>query len=125
MRITLVGPQNAGKSTLFNALASRNVNTVNYPGSTVEHSDSELKKHFGLGASLSDTPGLSSLTPPTADQRVTVDYLFSDAHKADHILAVVDATQLCRHLYLIDQLREAGFQMTLCVTMLDLLKQRG
>ncbi len=125
MNITLVGPQNAGKSTLFNALASRHVTTVNYPGSTVEHSESDLRKQFNLDINLSDTPGLSSLTPSTADQQVTVDYLFSDANRADHILAVIDATQLSRHLYLVDQLLDAGFQLTLCVSMLDLLKKNG
>ena len=71
-----------------------------------------------------DTPGITTLFPSSPDQQITTEQLF---HRADHdlILAVIDANQLTRHLYLIDQLREVGFQVIVCLTMLDLLDEKG
>ncbi len=124
-QITLVGPQNAGKTTLFNSLTGSSYKTVNYPGSTVSYSVGQVQKKYDVVASVKDTPGIPNLTASSADHEVTLKELFSTDSQNDLILANVDATQLSRHLYVIDQLKECGFPVLVCVTMGDLLKQRG
>jgi ferrous iron transport protein B len=123
-QITLVGPPNAGKTTLFNALTGSNYKTVNYPGSTVSYCEGSLRKSLNLQATVKDTPGITTLFSTSPDQQITTEQLFG---RADHdlILAVIDATQLTRHLYLIDQLKEVGFEVLVCLTMLDLLQEKG
>lgn len=123
-QITLVGPPNAGKTTLFNALTGSNYKTVNYPGSTVAYFEGAVRKSLNLPATVKDTPGITTLFPSSPDQQITTEQLFG---RADHdlILAVVDATQLTRHLYLIDQLKEVGFNIIVCLTMLDILEEKG
>ena len=124
LHITLVGPPNAGKTTLFNLLTGANYKTVNYPGSTVHFSRGRARSSLKFQAEISDTPGITSLNPTSPDQQITIDHLIQDS--ANHIiLAVADATQLGRHLYLVDRLIESGFQVVLCVTMLDLLEANG
>jgi ferrous iron transport protein B len=71
-----------------------------------------------------DTPGLTSLIPASLDEKVTVDALFAK-HRPDVVVAVVDANQLSRHLYLVKQLQDLGFNLVIALTMSDLLRQRG
>ena len=121
--ITLVGPQNAGKTTLFNTLTGLNYKTVNYPGATVSYCVGQARNSLGLHATIKDTPGIPSLTPSSPDHEVTCEQIFKCAAH-DIIVAVIDATQLCRHLYLVEQLKESGFSMLLCVTMGDILNKQ-
>ena len=123
-RITLVGPPNSGKTTLFNALTGANYKTVNYPGSTVLHCEGIVHKSLNLAATIKDTPGITTLFPMSADQKITTEQLFAGAGN-DLIVAVIDVTQLSRHLYLVDQLNDAGFQVIVCLTMMDILKEKG
>lgn len=123
LNITLVGPQNAGKTTLFNTLTGLNYKSVNYPGSTVSYCVGQARQSLPLLATIKDTPGIPSLTPSSPDHEVTCDQIFKCAIN-DIIVAVIDATQLSRHLYLVEQLKESGFSMLLCVTMSDVLKKQ-
>jgi ferrous iron transport protein B len=122
--IALVGSANSGKTTLFNLLTGSHYNTINYPGATVEFAIGPGKAHLGFACRVMDTPGLTSLIPASLDEKVTVDALFAK-HRPDVVVAVVDANQLSRHLYLVKQLQDLGFNMVIALTMSDLLKERG
>jgi ferrous iron transport protein B len=124
LNITLVGPQNAGKTTLFNTLTGLNYKTVNYPGATVSYCVGQARPSLALLATIKDTPGIPSLTPSSPDHEVTCDQIFKCAIH-DIVVAVIDATQLSRHLYLVEQLKESGFSLLLCVTMSDVLTKQN
>src|SRR5690606_23601297 len=98
--IALVGSANSGKTTLFNLLTGSHYTTINYPGATVEFAMGSGKGFMNRPCRVMDTPGLTSLIPASLDEKVTVDALFS-RHRPDAVVAVVDANQLSRHLYLV------------------------
>lgn len=125
--VAVVGPPNAGKTTLFNWLTNSKYKTVNYPGATVEYSVATLAPHFGGELTVMDTPGTYSLVPKSEDEEVTRKALFQHSkfgtiHK---VIAVVDATQLARHLVLVEQLIECGFTVVVALTMSDLIRKTG
>lgn len=120
----LVGPPNAGKTTLYNWLTGSSFATVNYPGSTVEYSVGETLEIYGDRMCAVDTPGIYSLFPKSPEEKVTVDALFK-GNKPEIVVAVVDATQLARHLVLVKQLTESGFRVVVALTMVDLAKKQG
>lgn len=123
-KINLIGSQNAGKSTLFNKLSTLQVQTANYAGATVQFHKSTVKKKLNLDAEIVDTPGLTSLNGQTPEQVSTVDSLFSK-EIADLYIAVIDATQIQRQLLLVEQLRDAGFPLLVCLTNKDRLEKSG
>jgi ferrous iron transport protein B len=125
--ITLVGPPNSGKTTLFNFLSGQNFKTVNYPGATVEYSISRFQEKFNLEANLLDSPGIISLLPSSPDEQVSINALFEHPRLGipDVVIATADASQLSRHLYLVKQLKECGFNVILALTMADLLEKKG
>jgi len=123
----LVGNPNSGKSTLFNRLTGLRQKTANYPGVTVE-------KHIGTALldgtplDLIDLPGIFSLTPDSADERIAVEVLLgrvAGTPEPDGILAVVDATRLYQGLYLLQQLAEIGRPMVVVLTMADAAARLG
>lgn len=122
--VALVGSANSGKTTLFNLLTGSHYNTINYPGATVEFAIGTGRASLGFPCRVMDTPGLTSLIPASLDEKVTVDALFAK-HRPDVVVAVVDANQLSRHLYLVKQLQDLGFNLIIALTMSDLLKQKG
>jgi ferrous iron transport protein B len=124
--VALIGSPNAGKTSLFNALTGSHYDTVNYPGSTVECSLGELRGTT-TPAMLIDSPGTYSLNPKSQDEKASVDFLFgrSQFPVPTLIVATVDATQLSRHLLLVRQLQETGFDVVVCLTMNDLLRKKG
>lgn len=130
--VALVGPPNAGKTSLYNVLTGSRFKTVNYPGATVEFSVGRLRLGSEtLKAEILDTPGIVSLVPRSLDEQVAVGTLRSLrtlGHDQDHpdlILAVIDATQPERHLPLVRQIRTAGFHVVVALTMNDLARKRG
>ncbi len=124
--ITLVGPPNSGKTTLFNLLSGNNFKTVNYPGATVEYSLGQFQSKFSLNANLLDSPGIVSLVPNSPDEEVSVDCLYShpELGTPDLVIATVDASQLSRHLLLVKQLKEANFKIVIALTMVDILHKK-
>ena len=125
--ITLVGPPNSGKTTLFNLLSGKNFKTVNYPGSTVEYSTSKIHSKYGLKAMLLDSPGIVSLSPNSPDEEVSVNSLYDHPEYGSPsiVITTVDANQLSRHLLLSKQLVDSGFKVIVVITMIDLLERRG
>ncbi|HEX9253684.1 MAG TPA: ferrous iron transport protein B, partial [Ignavibacteriaceae bacterium] len=125
--ITLVGPPNSGKTTLFNQLSGKNFKTVNYPGSTVEYSTCKIQSKFGLDADVLDSPGIISLNPNSPDEEVSINSLYNHPKfGSPHLLiATADASQISRHLLLAKQLIESGFNVIVVLTMNDILAKRG
>lgn len=125
--INLVGPPNSGKTTLFNLLSGKNLKTVNYPGSTVEYSTSDLQSKYKIKAELLDTPGIISLIPNSIDEEVSVNSLYSHPKLGSPHLVIntVDASQLSRHLLLTLQLIDSGFRVVVVLTMNDILSKKN
>ncbi len=123
--VALVGSPNCGKTTLFNALTGSKCKTVNYPGATVDLEMGCMKSDQGEIRVL-DLPGIASLNTQSEDEEVTLRVLTGDSpHGAPNIcVAIVDATQLERHLYIVRQLQDAGSSVVVAVTMVDLLEDR-
>ncbi|MCP5061541.1 MAG: ferrous iron transport protein B [Ignavibacteriae bacterium] len=125
--ITLVGPPNSGKTTLFNLLSGKNHKTINYPGSTIEYNSSGFQEKYNINANLLDSPGIISLLPNSPDEEVTIDSLYEHPEfgTPNLIVVTVDASQLSRHLLLAEQLIDSKFNIILVVTMIDILEKKG
>jgi ferrous iron transport protein B len=127
-RIVLIGNPNCGKTTLFNALTGLSAKTGNYPGITVEHRVGLARLADGLTVSVIDVPGTYSLVPRSDDEAVAVRVLLGDLPgqtRPDLVVAVVDATQLERNLYLVAQLRELPLPLIVALTMTDVIASDG
>src|SRR5215211_8302766 len=125
--VALVGNPNAGKSTLFNALSGLRQHVGNYPGVTVEMKKGRFA-HAGTEFEVIDLPGTYSLAPRSPDEMVAVDLLLGrrpEEPRPDVILAIVDASNLDRHLYLTTQLLELGVPVVLAVNMVDVADAQG
>jgi ferrous iron transport protein B len=124
--ITLIGPPNSGKTTLFNYLSGKNFKTVNYPGATVEYSLGKFQSKYSFEAHLLDSPGIVSLVPNSPDEEVSIKSLYNhpDLGPPDLIIVTVDASQLSRHLLLVNQLKESNFRMVIALMMVDILKRK-
>ena len=121
LTIALAGNPNSGKTTLFNALTGSNQFVGNWPGVTVEKKEGKLKKHDGV--TITDLPGIYSLSPYTLEEVVARNYLI-DEHP-DVILNIVDGTNLERNLYLTTQLTELGIPVVVAINMMDVVKKNG
>ncbi|HEX8889182.1 MAG TPA: ferrous iron transport protein B [Pyrinomonadaceae bacterium] len=127
--IALGGNPNAGKTTLFNALTGLRQKVANYPGVTVERKEGAWSLNAGAPpARLIDLPGLYSLDAASIDEQIARDVLtgkIPNLPAPDVIVAVVDATNLERNLYLVTQLLEYGRPVIIALTMVDLAEKRG
>ncbi len=121
IRIALAGNPNSGKTTLFNALTGSNQFVGNWPGVTVEKKEGKLKKNPGV--TVTDLPGIYSLSPYTLEEVVARNYLISE--RPDVILNIVDATNLERNLYLTTQLTELGIPVVMALNMIDVVRKSG
>ena len=121
MRIALAGNPNSGKTTLFNALTGSNQYVGNWPGVTVEKKEGKLRKHENV--TITDLPGIYSLSPYTLEEVVARNYLIDE--RPDAILNIVDGTNLERNLYLTTQLVELGIPVVVAVNMMDLTEKNG
>ncbi len=124
--IAIVGPPNAGKTSLFNALTGTGSQPVNYPGATVEYALGTARKAWGVPLRIADTPGTYSLSPKSPEEQVTFQVLFGNAiEKPNVVIVVLDGTQLSRHIPLARQVIETGYRVVLAITMHDLLAKEG
>ena len=121
VKIALAGNPNSGKTTLFNALTGSNQFVGNWPGVTVEKKEGRLKDD--KDATVTDLPGIYSLSPYTLEEVVARNYLISQ--RPDAILNIVDGTNLERNLYLSTQLMELGIPVVMAINMMDVVKKNG
>ncbi|HEX8733702.1 MAG TPA: ferrous iron transport protein B [Pyrinomonadaceae bacterium] len=124
--IALAGNPNAGKTTLFNALTGLRQKVANYPGVTVERKEG-FWKIGDESLRLIDLPGLYSLDATSLDEQIARDVLtgkIKDLPPPDAIVAVVDATNLERNLYLVTQLLEYKIPLVVALTMVDLAEKQ-
>jgi len=121
-RIALAGNPNAGKSTIFNALTGGRQHVGNWPGKTVELKEGQFSVK-DTTIHVIDLPGTYSLTAFSAEEKITRDYLVHDC--PDAVVAVVDAGNLERNLYLVAQLIELGVPLLVVLNMTDMAEARG
>ena len=121
IRLALAGNPNSGKTTMFNALTGSNQRVGNWPGVTVEKKEGRLKADREV--TLTDLPGIYSLSPYTLEEVVAREYLVSE--RPDGIINIVDATNIERNLYLTTQLMEMGIPVVVALNMMDLVRKSG
>ncbi len=121
IRFALAGNQNCGKTTLFNQLTGANQHVGNFPGVTVDRKDGTIRGH--AYATVTDLPGIYSLSPYSGEEIVTRDFLLDE--KPDGIINIVDATNIERNLYLTLQLMELNIPMVLALNMMDEVRENG
>lgn len=121
MIFALVGNQNCGKTTLFNALTGANQHVGNFPGVTVDSKMGDISA--AKGCSVVDLPGIYSIRPYSTEEIVTRDFVLNE--KPDGIINIVDATNIERNLYLTLQLLELGIPMVLALNMMDEVRANG
>lgn len=121
VRLALAGNPNCGKTTMFNELTGSTQYVGNWPGVTVEKKEGRWKADREI--SITDLPGVYSLSPYTLEEVVTRDYLIEE--KPDAVMDLVDASNIERNLYLTTQLIEMGVPVVLALNMMDLVRKRG
>ena len=117
----LIGNQNCGKTTLFNQLTGSNQHVGNFPGVTVDRKDGVIKNH--PEATVTDLPGIYSLSPYTNEEIVTRDFIIDSNPRG--IINIVDATNIERNLYLTMQLIEMDLPIVLALNMMDEVQENG
>ncbi|MEA5019905.1 MAG: ferrous iron transporter B [Gordonibacter sp.] len=121
IRIALAGNPNCGKTTMFNDLTGANQYVGNWPGVTVEKKEGTYTQDKGV--TITDLPGVYSLSPYSPEEIVTRDYLL-DA-RPDAVINLVDATNLERNLYLTTQILDLGLPVVVALNMMDLVEKNG
>lgn len=123
LKLVLAGNPNCGKTTLFNQLTGSKQYVGNWPGVTVEKKEGKVKNNRGIDVTITDLPGIYSLSPYTPEEIVTRNCLLND--DPDVIIDIVDATNMERNLYLTTQLAELGRPIVIALNMIDILEKRG
>ena len=121
LTFALVGNQNCGKTTLFNQLTGANQHVGNFPGVTVDRKDGRVRGH--AEATVTDLPGIYSLSPYSSEEVVTRQFLLDERPRG--IINIVDATNVERNLYLTMQLLELGVPMVVALNMMDEVEGNG
>lgn len=115
INFALVGNQNAGKTTLFNALTGSNQHVGNFPGVTVDRKDGAIRNHSKV--TVTDLPGIYSLSPYTSEEVVSRQFVLDE--KPNAIIDIVDGTNIERNLYLSLQLMELDVPLVIALNMMD------
>lgn len=121
IHVALAGNPNCGKTTLFNLITGANGYVGNWPGVTVEKKEAKLLSDKNV--TITDLPGIYSLSPYSPEEQCSRDYLMSGG--PDVVVQVVDATNLERNLYLALQVVETGLPVVVALNMADLVEKNG
>lgn len=121
IHVALAGNPNCGKTTLFNLITGANGYVGNWPGVTVEKKEAKLLSDKSV--TITDLPGIYSLSPYSPEEQCSRDYLMSG--EPDVVVQVVDATNLERNLYLALQVIETGLPVVVALNMADLVEKNG
>jgi ferrous iron transport protein B len=122
LTIALAGNPNAGKTTIFNSLTGTRQKVGNWPGVTVEKKEGTIVRD-GYHINLVDLPGTYSLTPFSTEEIIARNYILDNT--PDVVIAIIDASNLERSLYLATQLRELDCRVVFALNMADLARSRG
>ena len=127
--VALVGNPNTGKTTVFNELTGYRQRVGNYPGVTVERKTGRLAAAdpCARAVEIVDLPGAYGFSARSHDEMVVIDTLtgHGTGPRPDLIVAVVDAVNLCRNLFLTSQLLELGVPVVVALNMMDIAQARG
>ena len=121
LTFALVGNQNSGKTTLFNQLTGSNQHVGNFPGVTVDRKDGAIRGQ--ANTSITDLPGIYSMSPYSSEELVSRDFVLNEKPKA--IINIVDATNIERNLYLTMQILEMGIPTVVALNMMDEMSGNG
>ena len=121
LRLALIGNPNSGKTTLFNLLTGSRASVGNFPGVTVERTSRALKDRADV--ELTDLPGIYSLSPYSAEELVTRDFLTDE--RPDAVINIIDCTAAERGLYLTLQLLSLGLPTVVAFNMADEMRAGG
>ena len=122
IRIALAGQPNVGKSTVFNLLTGLNQHVGNWPGKTVEQKTGTCRLE-GATFDVVDLPGTYSLSANSPEELIAREYIIKE--KPDVVVAVVDASSLERHLYLVSELLPLAVPVIIGLNMMDVAEQQG
>ena len=115
MNFALIGNQNSGKTTLYNKLTGSNQHVGNFPGVTVDETKGTIKNHENI--TLTDLPGIYSLSPYSNEEIITRNFLFNTSPNL--IINIIDATNIERNLFLTLELIELNMPMVIALNMMD------
>ena len=121
LTLALAGQQNSGKTTMFNQLTGSKQHVGNFPGVTVDRKDGVIRGH--AETLLTDLPGIYSLSPYSAEELVSRNYILNEKPKG--LINIVDASNIERNLYLTMQLMELDVPMVLASNMMDEVHRNG
>ncbi|HCY05801.1 MAG TPA: ferrous iron transport protein B [Erysipelotrichaceae bacterium] len=121
MKIALVGNPNSGKTTLFNELTGLKQYVGNWPGVTVEKKEGKIKGHDEI--TITDLPGIYSLSPYTLEEVISRNYLIEE--KPDLIINIIDSSNIERNLYLTTQILELNIPVVLACNMMDVVEKNN
>ena len=125
MRIALTGNPNSGKTTMYNALTSRNEKVGNWAGVTVDKKEHPIKKVYAGSEEITavDLPGAYSMSPFTSEESITSTYVKNE--NPDVIINIVDADNLSRSLFFTTQILELGIPVVVALNKSDINKKKG
>ena len=121
LTFALVGNQNCGTTTLFNALTGANQHVGNFPGVTVDRKDGVIRGY--PDTVVTDLPGIYSMSPYSSEELVSRNFVLQEKPRA--IINIVDATNIERNLYLSMQLLEMNVPMVIALNMMDEVTANG
>jgi ferrous iron transport protein B len=120
--LALAGQPNVGKSTLFNFLTGLHQHVGNWPGKTVERREGSFALN-GRECGIVDLPGTYSLTANSPEEIITREFILRE--QPDLVIAVVNAANLERSLYLVAELIALSTPLAIILNMMDVATQEG